>query len=77
MEELNKMYKEFVKLVKEVTRKFKEYNENEKMVIKFQEGRVSALINACYLMDDDIPEKLMDTLKDDFKFYKRLIRVEE
>lgn len=77
MEELNKIYKEFGKLMMEVTRKFKEYNEIEKMAIEFQEGRVSALIKACYLMDDDIPEKLMDTLKDDFKFYKRLIRVEE
>ena len=77
MEDLNKFYKEFGKLMMEVTRKFKEYSENEKMVIEFQEGRVSALINACYLMDDDIPEKLMDALKDDFKFYKRVIRVEE
>lgn len=77
MEELSRMYKEFGKLMIEVTRRFKDYNDNEKMVIEFQEGRVSALFNACYLMDDDIPEKLMDALRDDFEFYKRVIRVEE
>lgn len=73
MEELNKIYKEFGKLTLEVTRKFKQYKENEKIAIEFQEGRVSALLNVCYMLED-IPERIMDELKDDFEFYKNLIK---
>ena len=76
MEEANKMYKEFVKLMTEVTKRFKNYSDNEKILIEYEEGRVSAFFNVCYMMED-IPEKLMDTLKGDFEFYKRVIRVEE
>lgn len=76
MEEVKKMYKEFVKLMTEVTKRFKNYSDNEKILIEYEEGRVSAFFNVCYMMEN-IPEKLMDTLKEEFKLYKRLIRVEE
>lgn len=77
MEELNKIYKEFEQLMLKVTRNFKKFNENEKIIIEFYEGRVSGLLNACYMMDDDIPEKLMKVLKNDFIIYKNLAGMEE
>lgn len=76
MEELNKIYKEFVKLMTEVTKRFKNYSDNEKILIEYEEGRVSAFFNVCYMMED-IPEKLMDTLKGEFELYKNLAGMEE
>lgn len=76
MEEVKKMYKEFVKLMTEVTKRFKNYSDNEKILIEYEEGRVSAFFNVCYMMED-IPEKLMDTLKGEFELYKNLTGMEE
>lgn len=76
MEEVKKMYKEFVKLMMEVTKRFKNYSDNEKILIEYEEGRVSAFFNVCYMMED-IPEKLMDTLKGEFELYKNLTGMEE
>lgn len=76
MEELNRMYKEFEKLMIEVTKRFKNYSDNEKILIEYEEGRVSAFFNVCYMMED-IPEKLMDTLKGEFELYKNLTGMEE
>lgn len=76
MEEANKMYKEFVKLMTEVTKRFKNYSDNEKILIEYEEGRVSAFFNVCYMMED-IPEKLMDTLKGEFELYKNLTGMDE
>ena len=76
MEEIKKMYKEFVKLMTEVTKRFKNYRNNKKILIEYEEGRVSAFFIFFYMMED-IPEKLMDTLKGEFEFYKNLTGMEE
>lgn len=73
MEELKRMYNEFVNATREVSERVKHYKMDLQKEIEFEEGRLSAFFRVCYLMNYEVPKKIIDEIKSDFEYYKLLI----
>lgn len=46
------------------------------MLITFHEGKLTGLLDVCYMMDD-VAESIIDIVKKEFEVYKNLAGVEE
>lgn len=75
MEELNKIYKEFGKLMMEVSKRWKKIDKNHQMLITFQESKLCGLLSICYSYKK-VPSAMLKLLKEE-EFYKNLASMEE
>lgn len=75
MEEVRRIYKEYTKISFGVTSKWNEIDHNTQMLITFHEGKLTGLLDVCYMMDD-VAESIIDIVKKEFEFYKVLAGVE-
>ena len=76
MEEVRRIYKEYTKISFGVTSKWNEIDHNTQMLITFHEGKLTGLLDVCYMMDD-VAESIIDIVKKEFEVYKNLAGVEE